>query len=76
MVHNADFRRKVGRSDTAKLHIVLLMIIAVLSWSSAGFVKYSQMLSVIIIYLDIIDREHIPCPIKRRKAQKFAIKFR
>ncbi len=68
--------KKVGRSDTAKLHIVLLMIIAVLSWSSAGFVKYSQMLSVIIIYLDIIDREHIPCPIKRRKAQKFAIKFR
>ncbi len=67
--------RKIASDDTAKLHVIFLVILAILSWSSAGFVKFSQTLSIIIIYLDIIDREQIPCPIKKRKVQKFTIKF-
>lgn len=68
--------RKIPRRNTAKLHIILFIILLMLSWSSAGFGKFSQLLSMIVIYTDIINEENIPSPIINRKGQKFRIKFR
>ena len=67
---------KIGKYDTAKLHVILLIVAAILSWSSAGFVKHSQILSMIIIYADIIERERIPRLMKRSKHRIGKIKIK
>ena len=67
---------KIGKYDTAKLHIILLIVVAILSWSSAGFAKHSQILSMIIIYADIIDREQIPQIMKKSKHRIGKIKIK
>lgn len=45
-------------SNYARLNMVLMIVIFVLSISSAGFMKYSQMLAIMVVYVTSIEREN------------------
>lgn len=47
------------RENTAKLSVILLTLIFVLGWTSAGFGKPSQILAIILVYLIVIERKKL-----------------
>lgn len=56
---------RVAKHPSSLLNLCLIVILAILSYSSAGFVKHSQIISMLIVYINIIERDNIK--IKRKK---------